>query len=419
MLKSIRLTRIPILIFPAILLIAVPVSLVWRVRSVSAENSKNVAADAQKRQEEIKQALGRLPMNFEVNQGQVDAEVKFVARGHLYQVFLTESEAALVLENGLITEEKEKLREGMTPLGDSGGRQSKVLRFKTVGGASASQVEGLDLLRTKSNYLIGNDPQKWHTEIPNYARVEYKEVYPGINLAFYGSQTRLEYDFVVAPGADPSQITMSVEGAENIEVDANGDLILHVGGAKVYHRSPISYQQHNGAKRSVQSHYVLKGGNQIGFTVENYDATKSLVIDPIIDFSTFFGGIGSDEGFAIAVDTAGNAYVTGTTYSSNFNVFAPLQTTNRGGKYDAFVTKINPSGSGIIYSTYLGGGGEDAGRGIAVDSAGNAYIAGITNSQDFNTRNPLQPTITGLADDAFITKINADGSNLIFSTYFG
>src|SRR5262249_53898241 len=161
--------------------------------------------------------------------------------------------------------------------------------------------------------------------------------------------------------------------------DANGDLVLHVGGAKVYHRSPISYQQHEGAKRSVHSHYVLKGDNQIGFAVENYDATKPLVIDPIIDFSTFFGGIGSDEGFAIALDAAGNTYVTGTTYSSNFNIFAPLQTINRGGKFDAFVTKINASGSAIIYSTYLGGSGEDAGRGIAVDPAGNAYIAGITN----------------------------------------
>src|SRR5262249_28392385 len=146
---------------------------------------------------------------------------------------------------------------------------------------------------------------------------------------------------------------------------------------------------------------------------------KPLVIDPVIDFSTFFGGIGSDEGFAIAVDGAGAAYVTGTTYSNNFNTFAPLQTINRGGKYDAFVTKINAAGSGIVYSTYLGGGGEDSGHGIAVDSSGNAFVTGITNSQDFNTRNAFQPTITGLAEDAFISKISADGANLLFSSYLG
>src|SRR5262249_15571436 len=172
-------------------------------------------------------------------------------------------------------------------------------------------------------------------------------------------------------------------------------------------------------RRSVRSRYVLKGGNQIGFAVENYDASKPLVIDPVVDFSTFFGGVGSDAGFAIAIDNQRNAYVTGTTYSNNFNTFAPLQTINRGGKYDAYVTKINAAGTALVYSTYLGGSGEDSGHGIAVDSAGNAFVAGITNSQDFNVRNAFQPTITGLAEDAFIAKISADGSNLLFSSYLG
>ncbi|MGH9844190.1 MAG: SBBP repeat-containing protein, partial [Blastocatellia bacterium] len=386
----------------------------WRGRSVSADEANPATpapVDLQKRQQEMTRAYRRLPMNFEVNQGQADPGVKFISRGHGYQVFLTGSEAALVLQRAEA--------ESANPQSAIRNPQSRVLRFKPVGGREDAEVAGLDLLRTRSNYLIGDEPRNWHTGIPNYARVEYREVYPGVNLAFYGSQTKLEYDFVVASGANPAELAMSVEGADRIELDANGDLVLHAGDATVLHRAPISYQVSNGTRRAVASRYVLKGGNRIGFAVGAYDTSKPLVIDPIIDFSTFFGGIGSDEGFAIAVDAAGNAYVTGTTYSNNFNTFAPLQTINRGGKFDAFVTKINAAGTGLVYSTYLGGGGEDAGRGIAVDASGNAYIAGITNSQDFNTRNPLQPTITGLAEDAFVARINAEGTSLLFSTYLG
>src|SRR5262249_7625420 len=262
----------------------------------------------------VKEQYGRLPMNFEVNQGQADNSVKFLSRGHGYQVFLTNTEAALVLQSSRPNETKNSdasnLSEGNPrpeSLPWSGNSQSNILRIKPVGAqvgkAIANQVSGSDLLPTKSNYLIGNDPGQWHTDIPNYARVEYSEIYPGINLAFYGTQKALEYDFIVTPGADPQNITMSIEGADKIELDNNGDLILHVAGEKVYPRSPLTYQDDHGVaavRRDVRSRYVLKGGNQVGFAVENYDATKPLVIDPVIDFSTFFGGVGSDEGFAIA-----------------------------------------------------------------------------------------------------------------------
>lgn len=394
----------------------------WQGEIVRAAFGKEQVPDtsAPNRQNEMKQAYSRMPMSFELNQGQADGAVKYISRGHGYQVFLTADEAVLVLQTPKENSQSRRIREerGYEPR-DLPEITSSALRFKLPNSRSAGQISADGLLPGQSNYLVGNDPQNWHTQIPNYSRIEYREVYPGVTLAYYGSQRALEYDFVVAPGADPSQITVAVEGAEKIELDPSGDLVLHVGGQKVYHRAPVSYQSVGGKQRLVTSRYVFKGGNQIGFAVSGYDAKQALVIDPVIDFSTFFGGIGSDEGFAIAVDSTGAAYVTGTTYSNNFNTFAPLQTINRGGKFDTFVTKINAAGSAIVYSTYLGGSSEDAGRGIAVNSAGEAFIAGITNSPDFNVRNPFQPTITGLAEDAFVTKVNADGTDLLFSTYLG
>ncbi|MBL8190993.1 MAG: SBBP repeat-containing protein, partial [Acidobacteria bacterium] len=381
----------------------------------SAQASFNSASSSQEQQEKMKQAFNQLPMNFELNQGQVNDEVKYLSRGHGYQVFLTDSEAVLVLQNA--------------DCGDCEGKTSgsqpqtpNALRFR-LQDAHPTEITASGLLPGKSNYLIGNDDSRWRTNIPNYSRVEYREAHPGVTMAFYGTQRALEYDFVVAPGVDPSNLAMTVEGAEKIELDDTGDLILHVGNQRVYHRAPVSYQTLNGKQQPVNSRYVLKGrvenGWQIGFEVPSYDRRQPLVIDPVIDFSTFFGGIGSDEGFAIAVDSTGAAYVTGTTYSNNFNTFAPLQTINRGGKFDAFITKINPAGSAIVYSTYLGGSAEDQGRGIAVNANGEAFVAGITNSQDFNTRNALQPTILGLTEDAFVTKVNANGTDLLFSTYLG
>ncbi|HKE05295.1 MAG TPA: hypothetical protein VKE91_14645, partial [Blastocatellia bacterium] len=259
-----------------------------RASSASGVSRANQEADAAAK-DRVKRQYGRLPMNFEVNQGQANDSVRFLSRGHGYQVFLTDNEAALVLqssvsnESGASNAQPESLTRG-------GETQSNILRIKPVGAQAgpegASRITGYDLLPTKSNYLIGNDPGQWHTGIPNYARVEYSEIYPGVNLAFYGTQQALEYDFILAPGADPDSITISVEGAESIELDDNGDLLMRVGGEKVYHRSPLTYQDDRSVaagRRSVRSRYVLKGGNQIGFAVENYDASKPLVIDPVVD----------------------------------------------------------------------------------------------------------------------------------------
>lgn len=358
----------------------------------------------------------RLPMTFEANLGQVDPEVKYLSRGHGYQVYLTAGEAVLVL---MRPENEERGKSSL----DGESRRSEyaegILRFKLDRPAADDQVLGLAPLPGKSNYFLGNDPSQWRREIPHYGRVEYREVYPGIGLAFYGTQQSLEYDFIVQPGADPGRISLAIEGAERMELDPNGDLVLTVRGEKVYHRSPKIYQESGKTKQAVTGRYVLQGGGRIGFEVDRYDRAKPLVIDPVIDYSTFIGGIGSDEGLAIALDSQQNVYVTGTTYSNNFNVLAPLQTNNRGGKYDAFVTKIDAAGANIVYSTYLGGSSEDEGRGIAVNAQGQAYIAGITNSPDFNVKNPWQANLNGITEDAFITKIDEFGSDLLFSTYLG
>ena len=331
-------------------------------------------------------------MTFERNDGQCDKAVKYLSRGHGYQVFLTDAAATLRLAS-----DKD---EGPT------------LRFNF--GQSAAPT-GVNELATKSNYFVGNDPQAWRTNIPNFARVEYRALQRGVDIAFYGTQRSLEYDFILAPGADPAELTLTVEGADKLELAANGDLLLHVGDAVVTQRAPVSRQN----QRQVHSRYFIKSANQIGFVVDNYDRAQPLIIDPVIDYSTFLGGVGSDEGFAIAVDNAGNAYVTGTTYSNNFNTVAALQALNRGGKYDAFVAKLNAAGNALVYSTYLGGSAEDSGQGIAVDSLGNAYVAGTTNSPDFTVRNAFQPALNGQANDAFITKLNSDGSAIVYSSYLG
>ncbi len=434
--RYVLFTRRPLITITliSVMLAGLGAGVLWRGLSASAMRGSSASGgeDDAAKKARLKREYGRLPMNFEVNQGQADGAVKYLSRGHGYQVFLTGSEAALVLSrvkgggssaSGVGSGELGENRNSL-PTPDSA---PGILRIKPAGARDGNelgkQVIASDLLQTKSNYLIGDDSSKWRTGIPNYARVEYSEVYPGINLAFYGTQQALEYDFIVAPGADPDNITISIEGADKIELDDQGDLVLSVAGEKVYHRSPLSYQGDNrlsGARRDVKSRYILKGGNQVGFAVENYDASKPLVIDPVIDFSTFLGGKASDEGFSIAVDGQGNAYVTGTTYSNNFNTVAPLQPSNRGGHYDAYVSKVNATGSALVYSTYLGGTGDDSGHGITVDSSGSAYVAGITNSFDFTTTTgAFQRTKTGASEDAFITKIGADGAGLVFSTYLG
>jgi hypothetical protein len=366
-------------------------------------------------QAKILDSYGKLPLSFEANLGQTDSQVTFLSRGSGYTLFLTADEAVFSLRGGEakrnVPSDGDHLRPKAVPATDEA-----VLRMKLVRADPAAKVTGLDVLPGKSNYFIGNDPKNWHSDVPTFAKVKYEGIYKGIDLIYYGNQRHLEYDFVVSPGADPHRIEFDVRGAKRIRRDEHGDLVLNMGVAEIRWQRPLVYQEKNGARQEIPSHYVIKDTNLVGFELAKYDTSKTLYIDPLI-YSTYLGGSANDFGSAIAVDSSGNAYITGYASSTNFPTMDPLQS-RYGGGGDAFVTEINAEGSALVYSTYLGGGGDDQGCGIAVDNSGNAYVTGFTSSTNFPTMNPFQPAIGG-AYNAFVTEISAGGSALVYSTYLG
>jgi PKD domain/Beta-propeller repeat len=368
---------------------------------------------------DVLKIYGHLPLQFETNLGQTDPRVKFFARGARYTVFLTPSETVLVLRSPQPSGQPPGPGIARLDRRARGPRESAtVMRFSLAGANPDPRVVGLAPLPGKANYFIGNDPHKWRTGIPTYAKVAYRDVYPGIDVVYYGAQRQLEYDFIVAPGADPAQIRLAVTGAEALGVDEAGDLVLRTAGGTLKLNKPLIYQETGGKKQQIAGGYVLLDKDRVGFRVAAYDAGKPLVIDPVLSYSTYLGGSNDDFGWAIAVDSAGNAYVTGGTHSPDFPTANALQPT-LGETSDAIVVKINSAGSAFVYSTYLGGQtAGDAGWAIAVDSAGNAYVSGATSASDFPTVNALQPMLRGYGD-AFVAKLDAAGSALVYSTYLG
>ena len=367
------------------------------------------------------EAYGKLPLHFEANRGQTHDDVRFLARGPGYSLYLTAGEAVLVLARPN-ADAKRDSRSTPERLSTQAQGTPAVLRMSVVGATPKPVVSGLEELPGKANYFIGKDPAKWRTNVPTYAKVHYRSVYPGIDLVYYGNQRQLEYDFVVAPGADPKTIVLGFQGTDKLEIDAQGDLVLHAAGGSVRQKKPFIYQEIDGIRREIEGAYILKSANQVGFKLAAYDRGQPLIIDPVLLYSTYLGGSGVDAGRAIAVDTSGNAYVTGETLSLDFpTTLGAFQTTFAGGVVlgDAFVTKLNPTGSGVVYSTYLGGSGEDQGLGIAVDNIPNAYVTGRTNSTDFPTTPGAFDTTHNEGEDAFVTKLDPTGSALVYSTYLG
>jgi len=382
----------------------------------STANSAVEAKDssASKAPTRMSDAYGRLPLYFEANRGQTDDRVKFVSRGPRSNLFLTSTEAVLVLvQPNSQTSDRPEQR----------GATRVALRMAFVSANPQPAVTGHDELPGKINYFVGSDRTKWRPNTPAYTKVRYEGIYPGIDVAYYGNQRQLEYDLIVAPRANPDSIALSVQGADAIALDETGDLVLDTALGSVRMHKPFVYQDVDGVRQEIAGGYVLKGAHQIAFKVGAYDIRRPLVIDPVLFYSTYVGGSGGEAARAIAVDASGNAYITGETVSVDYPTIAgSFDTSFHGGSVfgDAFVTKLNPTGSALVYSTYLGGTGEDQGLGIVVDASGNAYVTGRTSSTNFPvTAGAFELAYAGGADDAFVTKVNPAGSGLVYSTYLG
>ncbi|HEV3036861.1 MAG TPA: SBBP repeat-containing protein [Candidatus Angelobacter sp.] len=348
----------------------------------------------------------KLPLSFEPNLGQSSSRVRFLSHGSGYTLFLTTEEAVLSFISS----------------GSGTYRKASSVRLCLAGARPEPQLTAEDALPGRSNYFIGNDPARWRKDIPQYSRVRYHDVYPGIDLVYYGNQGRLEYDFVVHPGADPKKIALRTEDSGRVQIDSNGDLLLAAGDHGVRWKKPTIYQTIAGQKKLIAGRYVMRSG-RLGFRLGAYDPTRDLVIDPVLDYSTFLGQVGSGSARSIAVDRFGNAYVTGDTNNDTFPTKNPIQAQPTPGNFFAiFIAKLNPEGTALVYSTYLSGSQLDSGRGIAVNSQAEAYITGLTLSPDFPTKNAVQPVKNStdpFAFSAFVTKLNASGNELVYSTYLG
>ena len=381
----------------------------------------------------IDRSFSRQPLAFERNVGQVDWEVQYLARGPGYQLFLTGTEAVMVLNSpapGAIPKAPEDWRSpsanGDATVPKESPAPAHVLRMRLVGANLSPSVRGDTELRGKVNYFIGNAPSLWRTNISTFAKLRYREVYPGTDLVYYGNEGGLEYDFVLAPGADPNQIAMEIDGAHQIELDTKGDLIAWVAGRPVRWQKPVVYQEFDGQRIEIAGDYRLNGGSltcqadnshQIGFELSAYDRSEPLVIDPVLVYSTYLGGVQGGEGATgVAADAEGNAFVVGYTYSPDFPVKNALQPT-LAGSADVFVSKLSGSGE-LIFSTFLGGTGDDGSPSVAVDELGNCYVAGNTASTNFPSVRPIQTAPRGKGD-VFITELDQSGSAILFSTYFG
>ncbi|HWQ31953.1 MAG TPA: SBBP repeat-containing protein [Blastocatellia bacterium] len=357
-----------------------------------------------------RQSLGRLPLGFEINRGQFAAPVSFLARGDGYDLFLTGSEAVF------------SARGNAGSLADS-------LRLRLARANAAAQFTGLDELPGRSSYFIGNDPAQWRTNVVSYARVECRDVYPGVNLVYYSREREPEYDFVVAPGADPQAIRLQPDGARSVRIDHNGDLLLRLGSGEIRQHKPLVYQERDGQRQIIPARYVISrrhGRTEIGFAIGAYDPTRTLVIDPVLSYSGYLGGSGIDIAKGVAVDASGNIYVAGFTQSANFPGAVRLPSGSSATNGDAFVIKLNSAGS-VIYSVYIGGSSADSANDLAIDVSGNAYLTGQTQSANFPTVNAQQSSFGGgtcnpgsfTCFDAFVVRLNAAGNQLLYSTYLG
>jgi hypothetical protein len=367
----------------------------------------------------VREAYRGLPLGFEANQGQNDARVKFQARGSGYGLYLTVGEAVLMLQHSALSTQHS-------------APSAFVVRMKLANANPRAAVTGSDELSGKSNYFIGNDPAKWHRNVPQFARVRYERIYPGIDLVYYGKQGRLEYDFEVAPGADPQQVELNFQGPDEPRLDSSGNLVLATASGEVRLEAPRVYQTIGERQQPVEGRFALRANGNVGFDLGAYDRTRSLIIDPVLTYSTYLGGSGAESCSAIlgaaftpgcpaiAVDSALSAYVAGSTTSTNFPVPAGGASPALKGAANVFITKFNSAGSALLFTTYLGGTGKDITAGIAVNSGFDVIVAGTTTSKDFATIKGYQLTPeAGSAgtQHVFVSELDPTGSSLLYSTY--
>lgn len=396
-------------------------SLLLLLFSFVAVTSSAAPAQVQSR---LVDAFAKLPLRFERNDGQTAREVAYLSRGNGSTLFLTSTEAVLSLR-------------------DRKGRDAKtaVLRLRMVGANADPVIAGEAPLQGKLNYFVGNDASQWRTGVPTYRRVRYHDVWPGIDLAWHGTQNALEYDFIVAPGVDPSHVRLQVDGAKRLRIDASGNLIARTAAGDVVQHAPVIYQDGPTGRTPVVGKYVLRGRREVGFEIGPYDATRALVIDPVLEYSTFLGGALNEEAFGVAVDGQGSAYVTGPTDSLEFPRAGLLN-----GEKDAllFIAKLNADGTDLVYASLIGTNriadfafeeGSDTliATGIAVTADGKACITGAVdnfkNKSNYPvTENAFQGNGFCLINcgvrgsrgiDTFVTMVSADGQKLLYSTFYG
>jgi len=418
----------------SVLLITIVMAVSLSSVELQPEHERHTATAGSETIGQPSKAFGPRLLSFEANRGQAGADVRFLARAGRFAVLLTSTETFLVLRSSRPTSDQ---GDGLTaPDASAQSRPENtgaVLRMTLIGASRSPSLSGVNPLPGKSHYFIGNDPAQWHTNIPNYAKVMYRGVYPGVDLMYYGNGQQLEYDFVLAPGTDPNRIVLGFEGVERLRINDTGGLVLETAAGEIVQHAPTVYQEIDGGRQPVSGRYVFRTPESklarespspkrqyVGFEVGEYDATRPLVIDPTLTYSTYLGGAGFDGAHSITVDADGNAYLTGETDSIDFPTTAGAFQTVNGGLHDVWVAKLNPAGTAILYSTYLGGDSNDRGNSITVDSAGNAYVTGRVGSLNFpTTPGAFRRFFGGDVFDGFVTKLSSDGSALLYSTFLG
>ena len=394
-----------------------------------SEDFRTDAATITAKKANLADSFGKIPLHFEPNVGQAAEQVKFVSRGSGYSLMLTANSAVLVLKKSITGDQKPK---------------TNFLKMNFADANPSPEIRAEIELEGRTNYFTGSDSRDWKTDIVNYERVRYADIYDGVDAVFYGNQRQLEYDFVVQPNVSPDKITLNFEGADSLKIADNGDLILQFGDDELRQHKPIVYQEIGGERKEIAANYKIQNpkakiqNQTVNFEIGDYDKNQPLIIDPVLSYSTFLGGAffagaqnGTDAGQAIAIDTSGNAYVTGFTQSFNdFPLVNPIVSQNTSNSA-AFVTKLNAAGTAFVYSTYLNSattqfGGNTYGNAIAVDAEGKAYVAGTTGSCNFPTTAgaylPASPPPgngpgCGNGNPGFVVKLNAAGNALEYGTY--